>query len=62
MNFFPGQISFYRQTAFKHHMASNVEFHKKLEEKAKNRKDGQEPNSCIECSIVFKVILLHFYR
>ena len=50
-----GQISFYRESAFKHHMASNVAFHRELEEKAKNRKEESGPNSCSECSLSFKV-------
>ena len=50
-----GQISFYRETAFKHHMACNSEYHRSLEEKAKNRKDEGGPNACPKCKLSFKV-------
>jgi hypothetical protein len=55
---FSGQISFYRETAYKHHMSSNSEYHRQLEEKAKNRKDESGPNLCTKCSLSFKVRLL----
>jgi hypothetical protein len=55
-NLFSGQISFYRETAFKHHMASNAAFHKQLEEKAKNKKDDGGTNFCDKCSLSFKVL------
>lgn len=53
------QISFYRETAYKHHMSSNVDFHKKIEEKNRNQKEEKEIFSCSKCSIVFKDRVSH---
>lgn len=50
-----GQISFYRETAFRHHMSSKIEYHKELKEKIRTKKDSQGQIVCTVCAMEFKV-------
>ena len=48
------QISFYKHTAFKHHVLSSVELHKQLKKKEKRKKDAEMEYECSDCCIAFR--------
>ena len=48
------QISFYKHTAFKHHVLSSVELHKQLKKKEKKRKEAEMEYECSDCCIAFQ--------
>ena len=48
------QISFFKHTAFKHHVMNSVELHKQLKKKEKRKKDAEMEYECPDCCIAFQ--------
>ena len=48
------QISFFKYTAFKHHMFSSLELHKQQKKKKKMEKEAEMEYECSDCCIAFQ--------
>ena len=48
------QISFFKHTAFKHHVLNSVELHKQLKKKEKKKKECEMEYECSDCCIAFQ--------
>ena len=48
------QISFFKYTAFKHHVMNSVDLHKKLKKQEKKKKESEMEYECSDCCIAFQ--------
>ena len=48
------QISFFKHTAFKHHVMNSVDLHKQLKKKDKKKKESEIEYECSDCCIAFQ--------
>ena len=48
------QISFFKHTAFKHHVFNSLELHKQLKRKEKMKKEAEMEYECADCCIAFQ--------